>query len=170
MSFSLLNFFETYLHFCPELRKVVVEETAAKEALQVAYASTQKDYEDLERAVMAACQAVEGEGGSSGSLLASRLRSLGDRVAERLKGELRLGVQKALGVVSTHYIDNLEQLATGYIIPDGDDDAKVDAIEQADAGAEDAASTLAGLFKGELLPNTADDEDEGECDGEEGDS
>ena len=50
------------------------------------YTSVQKDYEDLEGAVVAACQAVEGEGGSSGSLLASRLRSLGDRVAERLKG------------------------------------------------------------------------------------
>ena len=146
----------------------MVEETAVKEALQVAYSSMQKDYEDLEGATVAACQGLVGEGGSSGSSLASRLRSLGDRVAERLKGELRLGVQKALGVVSTHYIDNLEQLATGYIIPDGDDDAKVDAIEQADAGAEDAASTLAGLFKGELLPNTADDEDEGGRDKEEG--
>ena len=88
----MLNFVDTYLRFCPELWKAVVEETAAKEALQVTYASTQKDYEDLERAVMAAYQVVEGEGGSSGSLLASRLRSLGDRVAERLKGTLRLGV------------------------------------------------------------------------------
>lgn len=78
---------------------------------------------------MAACLVVEGEGGPSDSSLASRLRSMGDRVAERLKGALRLSVQKALGVVSTHYIVNLEQLATGYIIPDGDDDAKVDTIE-----------------------------------------
>ena len=140
-----------------------------KEVLQVTYASTQKDYEDLERAVMAACQAVEGEGGSSGSLLASRLRSLGGRVAERLKGALRLGVQKALGMVSTHYIVDLEQLATSYIVPDGDDDAKVDAIEQADIGSEDAASALAGLFEGELLPDATDDEDEGGRDGEEGD-
>ena len=120
----------------------------------------QKDYEDLERATVAAFQGLEGEGGSSGSSLASRLRSLGDRVAELLKGALRPGVQKALGVVSTHYIVNLEQLATGYIVPDGDDDTKVDAIKQADAGAEDAASALAGLFGGELLPDAADDKDE----------
>ena len=124
------------------------------------YTSVQKDCEDLEGAVVAACQTVEGEGGPLGSSLASRLRSLGDRVAERLKGALCPGVQKALGIVSTHYIVNLEQLATGYIIPDGDDDAKVDAIEQADAGAEDAASALAGLFEGELLPDAADDDDE----------
>jgi hypothetical protein len=43
--------------------------------------------------------------------------SLGDWLTERLKGALRLGVQKALGVVSTHYIVNFEQLATGYIRP-----------------------------------------------------
>ena len=51
-----------------------------------------------------------------------------------------------------HYIVNFEQLATGYIVPDGDNDAKVDAMEQADAAAEGAASTLSELFEGELLP------------------
>ena len=115
---------------------------------------------------MAVCQGLVGEGGSSSSLLASRLRSLGDWVAERLKNALRLGVEKALGVVSTHYIVNFEQLAIGYIIPDGDDDAKVDAMEQADAAAEGAASALAKLFEGELLPGTVDDEDEGARGGE----
>ena len=64
------------------------EETAAKEALQVAYSSVQKDYEDLEGAAVAACQGLEGEGGSLGSSLASRLRSLGDRMAEQLKGAI----------------------------------------------------------------------------------
>src|SRR6185436_2359458 len=113
----------------------------AKEALQAAYTSAQSDYEDLEEAAVAVCQGAEGEGGQSGSSLTSRLRSLGDRVVERLKGALRLGVQKALGVLLTHYIVDFEHLAIGYIIPDGDDDAKVDAMEQADAGAEGAAST-----------------------------
>ena len=42
-------------------------------------------------------------------------------------------------------------------------------MEQADASAEDAASALAELFEGELLPGAEDDEDEGERDGEEGD-
>ena len=116
----------------------------------------------MEEAIVAVCQAVEGEGGASGSSLASRLRSLGDRVSERLKGALRLGVQKALGVVSTHYVIDFELLATGYIIPDGDDDAKVEAMEQADTSAEGAATTLAGLFKGDLFPDAADDGDEGE--------
>ena len=60
----------------------------AKEALQVAYSSVQKDYEDLEGAAVAACQGLEGEGGSSDSSLVSRLRSLGDRMAEQLKGAI----------------------------------------------------------------------------------
>ena len=110
-----------------------------------------------------------GRGRPVGHSLVSRLRSLGDRVTERLKGALRLGVQKALGVISTHYLVNFEQLAMGYIVPNGDDDAKVDAMEQADAGADGVASALAELFKGDLLPGAADDEDEGERDGE-GDS
>ena len=109
---------------CPELRKKVSEETVAKEALQVVYASLQREHDDLEEAAIVACQGAEGEGGQSGRLLVSHLRSLGDRMTERLKGALRLGVQKALGVVSTHYVVDFEHLATGYIIPDGDDDVE----------------------------------------------
>jgi hypothetical protein len=102
--------------------------------------------------------------------MTSRLRSLGDRVAERLKGVLHLGVQKTLCVVSTHYIIDFDQLATGYIVPDGDDDAKISAMEKADAGAEGAATTLAGLLEGDLFPDTADDEEEGRRDEEGGGS
>ena len=61
--------------FCSELRKKVSEETAAKEALQAAYVSLQRDHDDLEEAAIAACQGAEGEGGQSGSSLVSRLRS-----------------------------------------------------------------------------------------------
>ena len=86
-------------------------------------------------------------------------------MTERLKGALRLGVQKALGVVSMHYVINFEHLATGYIIPDGDDDAKVDAMVQADAVAEGAASALSKLFEGDLLPNAEDEAGEGPRDG-----
>ena len=150
---------------CPELRKKVSEETVAKEALQVVYASLQREHDDLEEAAIVACQGAEGEGGQSGSLLVSHLRSLGDRMTERLKGALRLGIQKALGVVSTHYVVDFEHLATGYIVPDSDDDAKIEAMEQADAGAEGAATTLAGLFEGDLFPNATDDEEEGRNEG-----
>ena len=107
----------------------MAEETTAKEALQVEYTSAQRDYEDLEEAAVAPCQGADGEGSLSGSSVVSRLRFLGDQEAERLKGALRLGVQKALGIVSMHYVVDFEHLATGYIIPNGDDDAKVEAME-----------------------------------------
>ena len=87
---------------------MVADETTAREALQVAYSSAQKDFEDLEGAAVAACQELEGKGGSSGSSMACRLRSLGGWVTECLKGVLCLGIQKALDVVSTHYIIDLE--------------------------------------------------------------
>ena len=73
-------------------------------------------------------------------------------------------------MVSMHYIVDLEQLATGYVVPDGDDDAKIDAMDQADAGTEGAASTLARLFEGDLFPDAADDEEEGGRDEEGGGS
>ena len=60
---------------CPELRKKVSEETAAKEALQAVYASLQRDHDDLEEAAIAVWQGAEGEGGQSGSSLVSRLGS-----------------------------------------------------------------------------------------------
>ena len=43
----------------------------------------------------------------------------------------------------------------------------VDAMEQADAAAEGAASALAGRFEGDLFPGAEDDEDEGARDGED---
>ena len=142
----------------------MADETATKDALQVVFTSVQEDYEVLERDAVATCQELEGEGGPSGSSVASRLRSLGGRVTERLKGALRLSVWKALGVVLTHYIINFKQLAMGYIIPDGNEDTAVSAMEQADAAAEGAA--LANFFEGDLLPDAEDDEDEGLRDGE----
>ena len=70
----------------------MVEKTTAREALQVVYSSAQKDYEDLEEAIVAACKGLESDAGSSGSSLASRLRSLGSQLTERLKGALHLDV------------------------------------------------------------------------------
>ena len=131
------------------------------------FTSVQEDYEVLDRAAVATCQELEREGGPCGSLVASRLRSLGGRVTERLKGPLCLGVQKTLGVVSTHYIIDLEQVATGYIVaPGADEDAAVAAMEQADAAAVGTASTLSALFEGDLLPDAEDDAAEGPRDGE----
>ena len=144
----------------------MADETTAKEALQVAYSSAQKDLVDLEGATMAACQELEGEGGLSGSSVASRLRSLGGQVAKRLKSVFRLGVQRTLGVVSTHYIMDLEKVATGYVVAPGvEGDDAVAAMEQADATVEGAASALSVLLEGDLLPNAEDEAAEGPHEG-----
>ena len=152
---------------CSALKKAVADETSAKEALQVAYSSAQKDLVDLEGATMAACQELEGEGGLSGSSVASRLRSLGGQVAKRLKCAFRIGVQRTLGVVSTHYVMDLERVVTGYVITPGiEGDDAVAAMEQADAAVEGAASALSVLLEGNLIPDTEDDIAEGSNDRE----
>jgi hypothetical protein len=87
-------------------------------------------------------------------------------VAERLKSAFHLGVQRALGVVSTHYIMGLEQVATGYVITPGvEGDAAMAAMEQADAAIEGAASALSVLLEGDLLLDAEDDDAEGPHEG-----
>jgi hypothetical protein len=62
------------------------------------------------------CQAVEEGKAQAGSSLASRLRALGGHVSGRMRRALHLGVQKALGVVRSHYEINFEAVAEGYIV------------------------------------------------------
>jgi hypothetical protein len=92
----------------------------------------------------------EGEA-RAGSSLASRLRALGGHVSERMRRALRLGVQKALGVVRSHYEVNFEALAEGYVVPEGVEDEV--AMEHADALAADAAGSLAEAFEEFLFPD-----------------
>jgi hypothetical protein len=147
----------------------VADEIAAKEALQVAYSSAQNDLADLEGTAVAACQELVGEGGSSGSSAASRLRSLGGQVAEHLKSAFCLGVQRTLGVVSTHYVMDLERVATGYVVALGiEGDDAVAAMEQADTTVEGAASTLSVLLERDLLPDAENETAKGARDEEGG--
>ena len=140
----------------------MADETAVKEALQVVLTSAQDEHEYLERTAVAICQELEGEGGSSGSSVASRLRSLSGRVTERLKDDFRLGVQKTLGAASMHYVMDLERVAMGYVVAPGvEGDDAVAAIEQADTTVEGPASTLSELLEGDLLPDTEDNTAEG---------
>jgi hypothetical protein len=52
----------------------------------------------------------------------SRLYALGGHVTQRMRHALHLGVQKALGVVVSHYQVNLGAISTGYVVPFGVDD------------------------------------------------
>jgi hypothetical protein len=71
-----------------------------------------------------------------------------------MRRALDLFVQKALGVVRSHYEINFEAVAEGYIVPEGIED-KV-AMERMDALAADAAEALAEAFEKFLFPEAAD--------------
>jgi hypothetical protein len=100
------------------------------------------------------CQAVEESEAQAGSSLASRLRALGGHVSGRMRRALHLGVQKALGVVRSHYEINFEAVAEGYVVPEGIEDEV--AMERVDALAADAAEALAEAFEEFLFPDAAD--------------
>jgi hypothetical protein len=100
------------------------------------------------------CQAVEESEAQAGSSLASRLRALGGHVSGRMRQALHLGVQKALGVVRSHYKINFEAVAEGYVVPEGIEDEV--AMECVDALAADAAEALAEAFEEFLFPDAAD--------------
>ena len=88
-------------------------------------------------------------------------------MTERLKDIFRIGVQRALAVVSTHYIMDLERVATGYVVAPGiEADDAIAAMEQADAAVEGAASILSVLLEGDLLPDAEDEAAEGPNEGE----
>ena len=131
----------------------MADETAAKEAIQVAFTAPQLEHADLEKTVVAVCQELEGEGASSGSSVASRLRSLGGRVAERIWSAFHLGVQRTLGVASTHYDMDLERVSSGYVVAPGVvGDAAAGAMDEADAAVEDFAAALAKKLEDDIPP------------------
>jgi hypothetical protein len=59
------------------------------------------------------CQVVEEGEAQAGSSLASRLRARGGHVSGRMRRALHLGVQKAVGMVRSHYEVNFEAVASG---------------------------------------------------------
>jgi hypothetical protein len=67
-----------------------------------------------------------------------------------MRHALHLGVQKALGVVASHYQVDLEAVSTGYVVPVGVDDEV--AMNRADALAAPAADILAEDFTDFLFP------------------
>jgi hypothetical protein len=124
------------------------------EALQASYNSSERELVELRAVALETYQAVEEGDAQAGSSLASRLRALGGHVSGRMRRALHLGVQKALGVVRSHYEVNFEAVAEGYIVPEGVEDEA--AMEHVDALAADAAEALAEAFEEFLFPDAAD--------------
>jgi hypothetical protein len=88
----------------------------------MAYNSSQQELEELRATALEACQGVEEGEVQAGSSVASRLRALSRHVTQCVHRALHLGVQKALGVVSSHYQVDLEAISMGYVVPVGIDD------------------------------------------------
>jgi hypothetical protein len=76
--------------------------------LHASYNSSERELVELRAAALETCRAVEEGEAQAGSSLASRLLALGEHVSGRMRRALRLGVQKALGVVRSHYEVNFE--------------------------------------------------------------
>jgi hypothetical protein len=108
--------------------------------VRTAYDSSERELVELRDAALETCQAVEEGEAQAGSSLVSRLRTL--------------GVQKALGMVRSHYKVDFEAVASGYVVPDGVEDEV--AMEHVDALAADAAETLAEDFMEFLSPDAPD--------------
>jgi hypothetical protein len=68
-----------------------------------------------------------------------------------MRRTLHLGVQKALGVVASHYQVDLEAVSTGYVVPVGVDDEV--AMNRADALAAPAVDILNEDFTDFLFPD-----------------
>jgi hypothetical protein len=136
------------------LRTALGHAAERAEALQASYNSSEQELWELRDAALETCRTVEEGEAQAGSSLASRLRALGGHVTERMRRALQLGVQKALGVVRSHYEVDFEALAEGYVVPEGVEDEV--AMERVDALAADAAGSLAEAFEEFLFPDAAD--------------
>jgi hypothetical protein len=112
--------------------------------VQTAYNSSQPELEELRAAALETYQEVEEGEAQAGSSMASRLRALGGYVARRMRRSLHLGVQKALGVVASHYQVDFEAVSSGYVVPVGGEDEV--AMNRVDALAATAADMLAEDF------------------------
>jgi hypothetical protein len=112
--------------------------------MQMAYNSSQQEMEELQATALEACQGIKEGEAQAGSSMARRLRTLGGHVTQRMRRALQLGVQKALGVVLSHYRVNLGVISTGYVVPVGVDD-EVE-MNRVDTLAAPAANVLAEDF------------------------
>jgi hypothetical protein len=122
--------------------------------LQATYDSSERELVELRAGALETCQAVEEGEVQAGRSLASRLRALGGHVSGRMRHALHLGVQKALGVVRSHYEVDFEAVASGYVVLEGVEDEA--AMEHVDVLATDAAETLTEAFVDFLFLDAAD--------------
>jgi hypothetical protein len=93
-----------------------------------------------------------------GNSFVRRMVALGRLVRERIRGGLHHGVKRALAVVRSGFVYDMELVADGFITdPDRTDEENEDACLGLIGAAEEPGSRLAKLFEVEVVP-PADDE------------
>jgi hypothetical protein len=93
-----------------------------------------------------------------GNSFVRRLVALGRLIRERIRGSLHHGVKRALAVVRSRFVYDMELIADGFITdPDRTDEENEDAYLGLIRAAEEPRSRLATLFEAEVVP-PADDE------------
>ena len=74
-------------------------------------------------------------------------------MAECIRSAFHLGVQRTLGVASTHYDMDLKLVSSGYIVAPGViGDAAAAAIDKTDTTVEDFAAALANKLEDDIPP------------------
>jgi hypothetical protein len=119
--------------------------------VQTAYNSSQQDLEELWAAALETCQEVEEGEVQAGRSMASRLRALRVHVARCMRRALHLGVQKALGVVASHYQVDFGDVSSGYVVPVGVEDEV--AMNRADTLTATTVDMLVEDFTDFLFPD-----------------
>jgi hypothetical protein len=86
------------------------------------------------------------------------MATLGRLIRERIRGSLHHGMKRALAVVRSGFVFDMELVADGFIIdPDRTDEENEDACLELIGAAEEPGSRLASLFEAEVV-SPADDE------------
>jgi hypothetical protein len=87
-----------------------------------------------------------------------RMVALGCLVWERIRGSLHHGVKRALAVVRSGFVYDMELVADGFITnPDQTDEENEDACLDLIGAIEEPESRLAKLFEAEVVPPTDDE-------------
>jgi hypothetical protein len=101
---------------------------------------------------------ADNEEDAPGNSFVCRMVVLGRLVPERIPGGLHHGMKRALAIVRSRFMFDMELLADGFITDlDQTDEENEDACLDLIGAAEEPGSRLAKLFEAEVVPPAADE-------------
>jgi hypothetical protein len=93
-----------------------------------------------------------------GNSFVRRMAALGRLIRERLRGSLHHGVNRALAVIRSGFVFDMELVADGFITdPDWTDEENENACLELIEATEEPRSRMASLFEAEVVPPTDDE-------------